>query len=449
MYWPNNRIFFVVLIASLLFAFCVTNAKALVYEKQQQNPYAGGEVNAGLYWKFNLSRAHHDLAKIKVSLYAYDVDREDEGPLWEIKNRYGTRDKIGDIWGNGWYSKEFTNVSKYVVNNSYIEFGVRCPDESGDDGDVWVRHAIVEYWFKYPSLWLSDSSRDFGNLYFSNLPGATDYNKGQTRTIRLKNTGDSDTTLKWEISGVTGVNFSRTSGTLGKDQEVSITVWLNPPEGSPSSFSKTITITGKTNQSNVDVGSRSFSVSAKVYGTPDNVSHQKPAKGSNNKVNVTVDESTEFGVSSGNPLFPGAKIKGYQWQDVRGTNQPDNNRWQFTSGAKKNFRFSDAVDYTLYCRMVDTNSVSSAHVSIPIRAWKRPIVKSAPPSPDNVDWFDNTYAGVVNKLIKLQADANLNGNESIAKYIWLNDAGNTLVEQNAGQVVTYQWDRQNLNGRVY
>lgn len=96
-------------------------------------------------------------------------------------------------------------------------------------------------------------------------------------------------------------------------------------------------------------------------------------------------------------------------------------------------------------------------LSIPVRVWERPVVDDAPPSEainaGTVSWYDGKYVGVVDEPVRLMADVsagNLNGNESIDKYLWdfNNDWDTVELEQLDGQIVSDTWDSANLNGTI-
>ena len=410
--WQNriNRCSAILLIG-LLFAFCVSHAKAYTEVSENKIINDGGEWNGGRYWKFNLpsGRDVKNLDRFEVRLQGKVDDNEDVLPLWEIKSNYsGSYEKIGDINGWRWYSKTYyvTNGKhKYLVGDSSVEFGARVIDESGDDNDVWVEQVAVRWYFKYPSLWVSTSSLNFGNLYDSDRDGAEEYNKKQTKKVRVKNNGDPNTKLDWEITGVpSNVNVSTTSGSLSAGSEKEITVSVNPD--SSGNFSGSFKINDTT-----------ISLSANVYGTP-NVTYQN-AKGSNNKINVGPNSKVTLEVKSGNPSFPSATIKEYEWQDVKGDSLPDSNKWTPSSESKKDFLYSQSVEYTVYCRMVDNNGVATKHASIPLRVWNAPEITEG--AGDSWYGLGKYFVSVRNQPLFLQAETDLNGNKSIVKYEWKRD----------------------------
>ena len=201
-------------------------------------------------------------------------------------------------------------------------------------------------------------------------------------------------------------------------------------------------------------------LTATVYNTPA-VSRNAPALGSNAKVNVSHSTNVQFKVTSGNPLYPGATLQKYQWRQEVGSQLPT----VFEDGpatGEKNLSFNAAGEYTVYARMVDNHNVASAYVAIPVRAWNRPVVKDTPPAsaiPANASeitqaskasWLANKYVGVKGSAVKLQADASLESNEAISKFLWDFDNNWAAVEleQPGNALATYTWDTPNLSGRI-
>ena len=436
---------FVVLI-SLFLAFGVIHAEARqeVIVTDERTQYTDqGCVNYSV--NFPGDRHLSDLDSCKIGVYVDVTDLEDVAPNWEVWNGSSWK-RMGDMSSDGWYYRN--NAQKYIKSGK-IQVRVCVVDEWGDNSDIRVYRTRVWFVFRYPSLSVSTGSLNFGNLYLPDTESAKTYNLNRKQGTTIANKGDANTTLSWSITNLPqDVKVSKSSGELGTNAQVNINVWLDPPKGSSADFNRTIQIVGKAKTSSRQVGTQNIGITAKLYGLP-TVNHVSPAKGANGKVNVAVNASTYFGISSGNPLFPGASIRGYQWQTTAAGAQPGSSWDGPFPDTRKSFHWSSPGDYTLYCRMVDDNGVVTTYMGIPIKVWKQPTVKTKPPKPGDVDWFQDTYAGVVEKPVKLQADAELNGNEKIDQYIWLNDAGDILVKQNQGQVVTYQWNRQNLNGKIY
>ena len=346
----------------------------------------------------------------------------------ELRTKYYT-ERVSKEHKNVSITKTIPRKTRYIRMYMYAFQGIMFDD-------LFLKISLPEFsWINY--------YMDFGNLYYATNETARAYNKKQTQTFGFKNTGSGKLTCKiTPAAGFTIVGQTTSDGLLSGETNT-ITVAFEGITSGNSNYNKpsAITITNH-------FGSGGVTAQARFYDIP-TVTHVSPAKGSNGKVNIAVDDSVYFGVSSGNPLFPGAKIRGYQWQSTVAGAQPGSS-WQGPfPDARKSFRWSSPGEYTLYCRMVDDNDVATAHVAIPVKVWNRPTVKAKPPKPENVHWYDNTYAGVVGEPIKLQADGELNGNEKIDRYIWLDDAEKELVKQTPGQIVNHTWDKQNLNGRIY
>ena len=92
----KNKWIFVVLFASLLFTFCVVNAKATETVIDSRTIRQGGEWNTRRSWTFNVPRDVRDLHSFQPYLKGHVSDREDVLPLWEIRSKYGW-EKISDI----------------------------------------------------------------------------------------------------------------------------------------------------------------------------------------------------------------------------------------------------------------------------------------------------------------------------------------------------------------
>ena len=357
----------------------------------------------------------------------------------------------------------------YVSEHDFPGAGALYEDYSADRDDVithldintppgYHRHvtsAIGYVWSSPPATspptphaTLSTSALDFGNLYVEKTGSAIAFNNEQnTRTFSITNDGTPGTKLTWNITDVpSGVAVSDTSGELWSGESQTITVTLNPQSLSDS--------TGNIALATNAGGDSQIAVSANVYDIP-TISHTSPHTGSNGKVNLAVNLSTPFEVSVGNPLFPEAVIWEYEWHVVKVPDQPIEPKI-ISKGNTLRLTFNQDVEYLVRVRMEDSNDIFTLPLTIPVRGWERPIVKTEPPNPDTVRtdfslWDTNTrtYVGVAGKSVALQADAQLNGNEAIAEYVWSDDQGNILVRQSPGHVVPYTWPNQNLNGGVY
>ena len=161
---------------------------------------------------------------------------------------------------------------------------------------------------------------DFGDLYAERNSTAEDFNLhgDQSRTLTLESTSK----LNWKITLPTGIAEREIEVSTGTstayrpgeditgtmDETQDITININPPAGSPASYSKQITIRTYTPVTDVDgspiynddyqIGTYYANLKADVYGLP-TVSYVGPGKGSNDKVNVPVNENKYFEVSSG------------------------------------------------------------------------------------------------------------------------------------------------------
>jgi len=173
--------------------------------------------------------------------------------------------------------------------------------------------------------------------------------------------------------------------------------------------------------------------------------------GSNSKVNVAVNQSSKFTVTStiGSTNVP---VTGYLWQWVSGSAAAGTG-FDSTTAAEKNYSFSEPGNYTVYCKAVDQKGVESALISIPVCAWNLPTVKDTPPSAaitaKTVSWYTNKYAGVAGQAINLMADGAPGSNnpastpaESLQRFIWdfNNDWSNIeLTQEPATSPKPYTW----------
>ncbi len=268
-------------------------------------------------------------------------------------------------------------------------------------------------------------SLDFGNLYVESYDGASEYNEDQAKTFTLKNGAESDTTLHWEITDADAtLNFSASSGAVAGESTVTIEVWADPTSSGADSGSFTIaTSYGDYLLPNInrydpgidkskDYGNRTITWELTAYDTPSAPSQVVPALGSNGRVNMASGESLQFEVESGDPSYPSAELKGYQWQTQREGIAFDSSAWEPTSGngsAQMQISLTDTGEWTVYARMVDDNKVATKPIAIPVTVWAQPVVSTAPPSISSADWFTTytTYAGVVNQPMTLQATSDL------------------------------------------
>jgi len=314
----------------------------------------------------------------------------------------GTEKETTKVKATGWTYKDIV-VTSIPKDARKIEAKMYAGQGgSGGTVDGYFDDLILTLEWSEANSYISPTSLKFGDIYCSKRNGAKAYNEKQTKTITIKNSGDKGSVLDWKVTGEpSSATLSKTSGRVNKSSEEKITVWVNP--ASSGSFSSSFKINDTT-----------ISLSATVYDTP----KVTPASdtGSNNKVNMGPNDSVKLKVKSGNPTFPEATIKEYEWQDVQGDTPPDTNRWAKSKGTEKEFLFSQSVIYTVYCRMVDSNGVATDYTKIPIRVWKAPDITGGA----GTSWYGmgKYFVGVVNQPLLLQAEADLNGNKAIAKYVW-------------------------------
>jgi len=291
---------------------------------------------------------------------------------------------------------------------------------------------------------------DFGNLYLETETNSslTDYNRSITEPISFKNSGDEMSKLNWSLDFVadTGcqgeAKFSKSSGSLDKDATQTVTIWLEGFSGNPGDKSGTITLT--TGGGNAEIG-----VSTKAWRITQ-ISHNSPAKGSNDKVNVALNDSVSLVLNS-TSTHPDATVV-YRWQK-RSAGEDPGSGFDQTDGVEKYYSFTDPGGYTIYCKAVEkigTKEIETDLLEIPVRAWNRPVVKDTPPQ-DSIDagdvsWFNGKYAGVESQPVRLMADGSTENTppdgEYITKYRWSFDPDWDTVEleQPAGEVVSYTWN---------
>jgi len=306
---------------------------------------------------------------------------------------------------------------------------------------------------------------DFGDLYANKNSTAETFNLSDSRSKIL--TLESTSKLNWKITlpaGIAEREIEVSTGTSTAyrpgesitgtvDGTKDITIRINPPAGSSLNYSKQMTIrtyTPVTNDnvspitdgSDYRIGTYYANLKADVYGLP-TVSYVGPGRGSNDKVNVALNENGTFVVSSGDPLHPNATIAGYEWQLARGTTPPSPTSWDPTSANQKTFygEFTEDGEYTVYARMRDSNGVGSDHLAIPVRVWERPEVSNAPPgdaiAAEIVSWYDGSgtddyYVGVSGEPVTLMADGSTaSSDERIVKYLWY-DGNDVLLGQQYG-----------------
>jgi len=187
-----------------------------------------------------------------------------------------------------------------------------------------------------------------------------------------------------------------------------------------------------------------------------------PAKGSNDKVNVALNEPVTFEVNFADNRF-NVNLAGAQWWYISEADPEDRRDFTTTSTGEKQYTFWDVGDYIIYCRVIEEvsgrKSVSRT-IAIPVRVWNRPTVASTPPQAHidagDVSWFNGKYVGVKDQAVRLMADGNTENNdpnEYIEKYLWdFNNNWSTVeVEQVAyptSEVVSNIWENPNENAQV-
>ncbi|MDI6777475.1 MAG: LamG domain-containing protein [Syntrophales bacterium] len=421
--------------------------------------FRGGGQGGGGVW----SDAYQD---VDVSQYVGAID----GKCVQMSFSGWVRGQRQDSWPNntddGWFEITFydgsgNELGKYPTNwhnGDWTKFEIKDKPLPEGTRKIRVKMAAhrnygenqVDAWFYDPCLVLRapkvevitpSGGFDFGNVYLATNDSAKAYNKSQKKTLIFKNTGDALTKQSWSISSspYMWIKFSKSSGELGGGMTENVDVWVEPPEGYEhtdyrdyfGNFNLTLPFE--------EIG---VSVSARAYDLILKPTYVSPAQGANSRVNVALNANVRFEVASGgNPVFPGATLAGYQWK-LPGNSDFGNP----ITNPQKNTSFSDAGEYTLYCRTIDSKGVWSGSLTIPVRAWNRPEVKNTPPQSADVSWYNGKYVGVVGKPVYLMADANLNGNEAIEKYLW--DMNDNWATQTAGQVVSHIWNSSNLNGNI-
>ena len=416
--------------------FEVTEKDGDVTPKSGSYFFAGYKDNAGgsAAQTIDLSTYTDKNAKVRFSGYlrALGTDSKDFARLEMtfLKSDGLVSDtptkKSKDVKSDSWTS---TSISASIPSDAAkVEVKMHA-DQGGSGGGVDAYFDDLKLVVEWAQAGGGSSvdALDFGDLYvyakdYDN--GAEAYNKEQTKQIPIQNTGEEGSKLNWEITDDTpddgvltlpdGVKVSLVSplsGSLDSGAKATITVWLMPT--SEGSFSGTL---------NVLVGdeTNSITLSAVVHSTP-RVTFENLTHPNNNSINIGPNEKTTLNVKSANPSFPGAGIGKYQWQYAEGDLAPDLKRWSTTSAdaPEKEFIFPQAMNYTIYCRMVDSNGVAGDYEGISVRVWNKPEITGGAGS----SWYnmDSYFFGVVNQPLFLKAEVDENGNESIAKTVWTMD----------------------------
>ncbi len=347
---------------------------------------------------------------------------------------------IGVTWASGWNNSissiEVFGGAKVIL---YKDTDWTDSSETFTEHDDRIRNAIrnevSSIRFFSPDAIVGPTTLFFGNLYLADRDGAENYNSRRTQIVKLENgTTRSDgkslsgTTLYWEIDPATVPSYATISsssgslsGELSSGDSVTFTFWLNPTSTDilsnsfPAQDDRSFLI--ETSDTEGDGIKRIF-FDATVYDTP-TVTQVGPALGSNGKVNVAVNEEITFEIESGDPSFPEAIIGGYnyQWQVQPSGNLANPTAWSASSTDtqwKQSFATPGAL--IAYGRMMDANtdysdiSVATEPVAIPFEVWALPVVSLSPPSGSSVigsSWFTDTYVGLVNKPMTLEATSDL------------------------------------------
>ncbi|MBM3239117.1 T9SS type A sorting domain-containing protein [Candidatus Poribacteria bacterium] len=199
----------------------------------------------------------------------------------------------------------------------------------------------------------------------------------------------------------------------------------------------------------------------KQHDVPAAPTHKLPTKGSNDKVNVPLNENTKFTVEAATLSATGYPTIEYHWKKLTATAEPPSVNDEFdyyVTVPETNINFSNTGDYKVYCKVVYKKDPFSGKMkdmmisnvqSIPVRVWNRPTVFDKPPQSaidsGDVSWYNNKYVGLNGQPVRLMADGSAqNGGaegETITKYLWDFENNDTFeLEQPAGQVASYTWN---------
>ncbi|MEE9304037.1 MAG: hypothetical protein V3U84_09635, partial [Thiotrichaceae bacterium] len=328
-------------------------------------------------------------------------------------------------------------------------------------GKITGSSSVVDAYFDNASLTLTlphlgvDKNRmQFDNLYQNQNSTTKTYNDAHSRKIRIENTGNGPDALEWNLTVPADskhiVSVSPTSGSLMSGRSQELTVKLNPPLSAVKDYSlpkpKSFQITSN------NVGELSIPLNATVFGTPTTKVTETTPPRISGTVHIALNDQPHFKVSSANPLFPNAKIAGYQWQTVVKGQTPTDGAWQNgPKSGERNITFADSAgEFTVFARMKDNNSngVGSRHVAIPVHVWNRPTVNKAPPK--TVSWLKGKYVGVVGQALKVQASGTSDSGSVITEFHWYQNQSDTepLVTQKNNQTAEYTPDKQNLSGNL-
>lgn len=300
---------------------------------------------------------------------------------------------------------------------------------------------------------------NFGNLYVqTNKNSSTgEYNKEQKKTLKFKNSGTAD--MNWEIvvDYAPWDRVSKMSGNLPVGAIDTVDVWIEPNVGADGQqHNRWITL-----KPTVDSEIK-LSETVKTYLPINPPTFAWPGKGSNDRVNVAVNESVTFYVNKPNdPTFPGATFGGYLWKKVTGPlsnselYELKTSGFDATTDSKKSYMFSETGNYTIYCAAYENNGdkkIRSEVIEIPVSVWKRPTVNDTPPATSTAFttyWRDKRYVGFKGEYVSFEANGstqNNDWNEKIEKYIW--DFDNNWSTDDGANLVSHSFSTPNLNGKV-
>ena len=210
--------------------------------------FSGGSNNAE-------SHAYQD---IDVSSYASEIDAENVTATYSggIRSYIGSDEGILELYfydasmselayhHSGWHSH--VDWKRYAIDDKSLPTGTRT---------VRVKMSAKRY------------SGSYNDAYFDDL--------------RL--------TLKW-TSRQGEAKFSESSGSLDKDATQTVTTWLEGFSGNPGDRSGLVVLSTGRGYAEIDVSAKAWRITK--------ISHKSPAKGSNDRVNVALNDSVRFVLNS-------------------------------------------------------------------------------------------------------------------------------------------------------
>ena len=169
-----------------------------------------------------------------------------------------------------------------------------------------------------------------------------------TRTVRVRmrakrysgsnNDGyfdDLRLTLKW-TSCQGEAKFSPSNGSLDKDVSQTVTTWLEGFSGNPGDRSGLVVLSTGRGYAEIDVSAEAWRITQ--------ISHNSPEKGSNDKVNVALNDSVSLVLNS-TTTHPDATVV-YRWQK-RSAGEDPGSGFDQTDGVEKYYSFTDPGGYTI------------------------------------------------------------------------------------------------------